>query len=137
MGFIVIGIIAFLAGAFIIFIRKERVSGCVPYIAKVINVEEKMAVTGPTVKKMYRPVVSYKGSTSEQRARYHTYISFYNFDLKMGDELTAFIDPRMPDVFYFSSDVRGVISLGAVLGFAVGALFVAAGIIVLNGGLQL
>lgn len=137
MGFIVVGIIALLAGVFILYIRRERIKGCQPYIAKVINIEEKVAVTGPTIKKMYRPVVSYNGVRGNERAHYHAYIDFYNMNIKMGDEFTVYADPRMSDVFYFSADVKGLVSLGSVLAFAVGALFIAAGIIVLNGGLQL
>ena len=136
MGFIVIGVIALLAGAFILYMRSERIKGCQPYIAKVINIEEKVAVSGHIIKKMYRPVVSYNGRREGERAHYHTYVDFYNLKLKIGDELTIYADPRMPGVFYFSTDVNGTVSLGAVLAFAVGALFIASGIIIMNGGLK-
>ena len=127
MFFLVLGIISELAGAFVIYMRSDRIKNCKPYLARVINIEERTVVRGHIIKKQFRPIVKYTGDAYEQRAHYHTFVDFYNLKHKVDESLTVFVDSRISNVFYLQQDLNGKVSLGAVLFFAVGVLFIISG----------
>ena len=49
--------------------------------------------------------------------------------------MTVFVDSRISNVFYLQQDLNGKVSLGAVLFFAVGVLFIISGSIFVSRGL--
>lgn len=137
MFFLICGILGIAFGALLTYTRIDRLKNAQPYIAKLVNIESKWVKTGAAVRKVYRAVVSYHGRIIDQRAHQHEYV-YYNDHVGrfgLGEEFTVYIDPRVSDVFYFPSEMRGKVSFGALAAFLIGLFFVIVGIIFISRGM--
>ncbi|MBQ8960332.1 MAG: hypothetical protein IJ071_03830 [Ruminococcus sp.] len=127
MGFIIFGLLALAAGAFLLYGHKSRRASMTEYQGTVIGVREKMQKKGYLLVKAYCPVVKYDNGKREVTADHHSYDQLLG-NFREGDLVTIFADPRLPKTFYFPEE-NGRACYEAVAAFIAGGALIALGIV--------
>ena len=99
----------------------------IEYSGTIIGFREKMQKKSYLLVKVYCPVVKYDNGKREITADHHRYEQFIG-DMREGDIVRIFADPRMPKTFYFPEE-NGRACYEAIAAFAAAAAFIIFGII--------
>ena len=137
MFFLVLGIIGVIAGCFAVYARADMLKNAKPYIAKMINIEQKVVLRGKIPNIVYRAVVSYKTDTIERTAYHYSYDSYNDYEerFSLGTEFIVYADSRMGEVFYFPQEMKGKVTFAALALLLIGAFFIVVGIIFASRGM--
>ncbi len=83
---------------------------------------------GGFIRKDFCPLVKYSNGSKNIIAEHYNYMKSINLNHSKGETVLINVDPQMPKSFYFVDEETRV-SYESVAAFAVGAAFIAVGII--------